>query len=351
MQCETYTFSNTSEFLTAVNKRVCSERIPLCGSIDLTDRCNLDCVHCYVKQNSPAENESTTEQILSYIDQSVEQGCLFMLLTGGEPLLRKDFCEIYEHTKRKGLLVTIFTNGTLVDEDMASFLADLPPFTVEISIYGATDETHDRITGVKGSFKKALKGFNLLKRHNLEVTLKTILMTLNKDEIEGMIALAEQNHAKFRMDGAIFPRLNGDTSPMQYRLTPREVVEREFLLPERTSDWRKFMDNVGKLEPSEALYDCGAGVSCFHISAEGLLKPCIMTQAPFFSLKTGSFRDGWKKMTEILDKKPEPDYPCSSCENRLICDSCPGFFKLETGNEKLYSNYVCKIAHERAQKL
>jgi radical SAM protein with 4Fe4S-binding SPASM domain len=319
--------------------------------MDLTDRCNLDCVHCYVKQNTSPSEEATTKQVLSYIDQSADQGCLFLLLTGGEPLLRSDFQEIYEYAKCRGILVSIFTNGTLIDDTIADFLADLPPYSVEISIYGASAETHDNITGVKGSFQKTMIGFQLLKEHGINTTLKTILMTLNKHEIKEMLELSKDEGVKFRVDGAIFPRLDGDKTPMQFRLTPEEVVEAEFMLPDREKTWHDFLDKAGRLEPSDVLYDCGAGISCFHITSHGRLKPCIMAPGPVYDLNQTSFNDAWEQMTEIRNIKAGPDYPCSNCKDRLICDSCPGFFGLENGDEKMHSSYVCKIAGERAKKM
>ncbi|OVE75621.1 hypothetical protein BVX97_04345 [bacterium E08(2017)] len=350
MPCQSYTVDGNREFLASLNERVCSERIPLCGSIDLTDACNLDCVHCYVRK-SCAGSELSTEQVKSYIDQMAEAGCLFLLLTGGEPLLRDDFTDIYKHAKYVGLVLSIFTNGTLIDEQMADMMAELPPHIVEISIYGATNDAHDKVTGVEGSFERSMNGFRLLKERGVDVLLKTILMKLNKDELQGMLEIADINGSRFRVDGAIFPKLDGDKSPLDLRLSPEEVVEREFLLPGRAGHWCEFEKKVGKLKSSESLYDCGAGVSCFHITANGVMKPCIMAQEPAYDLKKVEFNDAWAALAEISDRKPGPDYPCNDCERRLICDNCPGFFGLENGAEELYSTYVCDIAREREKRI
>lgn len=350
MKCETYTLPDTGEFLSVLNDRVCSERIPLCGSIDLTNRCNLECVHCYLRGRGDGEEMSTAE-VTGYIDQAVDAGCLFLLLTGGEPLARKDFRKIYEHAKRAGLLVSIFTNGTLIDEKMADFLAGFPPHTVEISIYGSRPGVHDGITGVTGSFEQTMRGCRLLKERGIDVSLKTILMTLNRDEMEGLLDIASVYGVRFRADGAIFPRLNGDRSPLGLRLKPEEVVEREFMIPQRREHWRQFMAKVGGLEPAESLYDCGAGVSCFHITAAGRLQPCIMAQKPGYELAGQDFADAWREMAVISERQAGSDYPCSDCERRLLCDSCPGFFGLETGDEGIYSEYVCNIAKERSMRL
>jgi MoaA/NifB/PqqE/SkfB family radical SAM enzyme len=370
MVCNTYSLVGNEEFMALLNDRVCGGRIPLCGSMDLTDRCNINCVHCYIRQDadpkpsSPLGGEDRgegvicnkspemlTAQACSYIDQLAEAGCLFFLITGGEPLLRDDFREIYEHAKRAGLVVSLFTNATLVDESMADFLADFLPHTVEISIYGATAAAHDRVTGVDGSFEKTMRGFKLLKDRGIDVSLKTILMTLNRDELEGMLDIAKVNGVKFRVDGAIFPRLDGDKGPLELRLKPEEVVEREFMIPGATALWREFIEKIGTLEAAESLYDCGAGVSCFHITSGGWLKPCLMASEPSFDLKKMTFADAWRDMAVISDRKVGADYPCAGCERRVLCDSCPGFFGLEMGDEGVYSEYVCDIAKERSIRL
>lgn len=350
MVCNTYTLSSNEEFLSLMNGRVCRGRIPLCGSIDLTSRCNLNCIHCYISGLGLSDLLSA-EKIINCIDEAADAGCLFFLITGGEPLLRKDFRTIYEHAKRAGLLVSLFTNATLINEDMADFLADLPPHVVEISIYGATASVHDRITGVEGSFKMTMRGFELLKKRGVEVSLKTILMTLNRDELVGMLEMASVLDVKFRVDGAIFPRLNGDKSPLELRLKPEEVVEMEFMIPNRLDHWLEFLGRIGEVKPSDSLYDCGAGVSCFHITSDGHLKPCIMASGPSYDLRKMPFGEAWSEMAEISDRKAGPNYPCSDCSNRLICDSCPGFFRLEMGDEAVYSEYVCAIAEERSKVL
>lgn len=350
MVCNTYTLSSNADFLSIMNDRVCRDRIPLCGSIDLTSRCNLSCIHCYISGQGLSDLLST-EKIISCIDEAAEAGCLFLLLTGGEPLLRSDFKTIYEHAKRAGLLVSLFTNATLIDEKMSDFLADLPPHVVEISIYGATASVHDRITGVEGSFEKTMRGCMLLRDSGVDVTLKTILMTLNRDELGGMMDMASVRGLKFRVDGAIFPRLDGDKSPLKLRLSPVDVVDREFMIPNRAEHWLEFLGRVGEVKSSDSLYDCGAGINCFHVTSDGHLKPCIMASEPSYDLTKSVFSDVWLDMAVISDRKVEPDYPCSNCDKRLICDSCPGFFGLEMGDEGVYSEYVCAIAGERAKVL
>jgi MoaA/NifB/PqqE/SkfB family radical SAM enzyme len=117
------------------------------------------------------------------LDEITEAGCLWLLFTGGEILVRKDFLDIYAHAKGKGLLINLFTNGVLVTEEIAAFLAGMPPFVIEISLYGSTPETYERITRVPGSFERCLRGIRLLKDRGLPLRLKTMVVTVNQHEI------------------------------------------------------------------------------------------------------------------------------------------------------------------------
>jgi MoaA/NifB/PqqE/SkfB family radical SAM enzyme len=130
----------SKEYLEKFNKKVVEQRVPFSGSIDLTHRCNLNCVHCYIgdktKISGDGKQEIDTGQWISILDEIVEAGCLNLLITGGEPLLRKDFVEIYRHAKTKGMLITVFTNGTLITEEILDTFKQLPPRAVEITLYG-----------------------------------------------------------------------------------------------------------------------------------------------------------------------------------------------------------------------
>ena len=123
-----------------------SARVPLSGSMEITFKCNLRCVHCYIPDYS-GRGEMTTDEITRILSEAADEGCVWMLLTGGEVLCRADFDEIYRHAKRQGFLLTLFSNGTLVDERVADLLAEYPPLGIEFTLYGLSDETYLRKIG------------------------------------------------------------------------------------------------------------------------------------------------------------------------------------------------------------
>ena len=164
-------WSSDLDFIGEFSNKAEALRIPVSGSIDLTARCNLRCIHCYLGQRSHRQGqrhpEMNTRQILSIIDEITEAGCLYLLMTGGEPLLRKDFPEIYSHAKRSGLVITIFTNGTLMTDRILDLFENLPPSVVEISLYGATASTYETITGTPGSYEKCLNAVRRLSERKI----------------------------------------------------------------------------------------------------------------------------------------------------------------------------------------
>ncbi|MBW1744437.1 MAG: radical SAM protein, partial [Deltaproteobacteria bacterium] len=344
------------EYLKQFNQKVVQQRIPLSGSFDLTHQCNLRCVHCYlgdktsIRENS--RKELSADQWISVIDDITEAGCLFLLITGGEPLLRKDFAEIYRHAKKNGLLVTVFTNGTLISDRILELFEDFPPHAVEISLYGARAETYEKIAGVTGSFEKCLKGVERLLDLQINVTLKTILMTLNRHEFYDIENMAKAYGVKFRFDAAIFPSFDGDKKPMSLRVDPAEVVQKEFSDKERLGQWRDYFVRMQDLSFSEELYDCGAGLTTFHIDPFGYMKPCLMVQSLRCELSPGSFLTCWNDvMPRIRERVIDRDHSCVRCERRTLCGFCPAFSQLENGAEDIFSEYLCAMGQHRFQEI
>lgn len=344
------------DFIREFNRKSEQLRIPISGSIELTRRCNLRCVHCYLGNASglqkPLSNEMSTSQVLSVIDEISEAGCLYLLITGGEPLIREDFSRIYSHAKQRGLVLTIFTNGTLITDRIVDLFSDMPPRVVEISLYGATSHTYEKVTRVSGSYNKCLNAVKRLLERKIPVGLKTILMTLNKHEFAEIEDIAKSFGVKFRFDAAIFPRLDGDRSPLDLRVSPEEAVEMEFTDAERAGQWARYFTRSKGQSPNDKLYNCGAGLTSFHIDPCGNLQPCIMPTGLKFDLAKGGFVKGWHGIISgIRSRKAGNIYACNHCEKRHLCGFCPAFFKLENGEEEIYSEYLCSVGGLRFLKI
>ena len=342
------------QYFELLNRKINARRIPVEGSMELTHRCNLRCVHCYC--NLPANDEEAaqaelrTDEILGILDQAAEAGCLWLLLTGGEPLLRKDFREIYTHAKKKGFIVTLFTNGTMVAPEIADFLKAWPLHSVEITLYGATQETYEKITRVPGSYRKCLRGIELLLEKEIPLSLKTMVMTLNEGELPKIKAFAEERGLKFRFDPMLNPRLDGTKGPCKFRLPPEKVIQLDLEYEERSDEWKEFCKKFITPLSSEYLFNCGAGISTFHIDPYGKMSPCQMARFRSHDLRRAPFREVWEDhIPATLKLKPQGDYPCGRCELISLCGQCPGWAWLEEQSLEEPIEYLCRIAHLRAE--
>lgn len=351
MDCSKIPQIRYSEFSKQLHTKVIKERIPIGGTIEITHRCNLNCVHCYCNHDT-TKTEMSLKEICGILDEITNAGCLWLLLTGGEPLLREDFLDIYTYAKKKGMIITLFTNGTLITPYVADYLKDYPPFVIEISLYGARKETYEEITGVSGSFERCIQGINLLRERKLPLKLKTMAMTLNQDEVLDIESFARKRGLKFRFDAAINPKLDGFKGPCAFRISPEKIVELDMASEERATEWREFCKEFWGPPNSDNLYVCSAGIGSFNIGPYGDLTVCEMARVPGFNLRKNSFREYWyNAISKVLSQKHAGNYRCASCDLFSLCGQCPGWSYLENGNYQEPVEYLCRIAHLRAQAL
>ena len=342
------------EFGKQFRERVAGKRFPLGGSVELTFRCNLRCQHCYLDHlhnGVDGAKELTRAEWRNVFAQFADEGCLWLLLTGGEPLVRPDFLDIYMDAKRQGMIVTIFSNATLITPEIADYLAEWRPLLVEISVYGRTQDTYERITKVPGSHARCMQGIELLLERGIQVRLKTILMSLNKHEFWDMKAYAESLGLGFRFDPMINGRLDCSLEPTALRLTPEEIVEIELGDPRVVEGWKDFAVRYSGVKAnSDFLYTCGAGLRGFHVDPYGQLSVCMLSRLEQYDLRQGTFAEGWRDFLRGVRFQPAPqDNDCSECELLSMCGQCPGWAEIETGTLTERVDFLCKTAHLRAQ--
>jgi len=334
------------------------KRIPMYGMIEVTRRCPLKCAHCY--NNLPLEDqdallhELTFDEHCRILDEVAEAGCLWLTYTGGEIFARKDFLEIYTYGKRKGLLITLFTNGTLITPEIADYLATSPPFCVEITVYGHTRETHERVTGVPGSYERCLGGIRLLAERKIPLKLKTMVLTLNEHEIWQLKSFVEDGLGlEFRFDPMITPRLDYSQKPLTYRLPPDKVLELDLKDYKRSSEWRrvaeKFTGCVSGPTSDEEVYYCKAGITGFGIDPYGGMSLCLFSPSGRYDLRKGSFSIGWEDfLLKARSQKISRQTKCVHCAIRDLCGMCPPNSEMEKGDQEEPVDFFCEVAHLRA---
>jgi radical SAM protein with 4Fe4S-binding SPASM domain len=344
------------EFGQVLADKLHGKRMPLRAMIELTERCNLRCQHCYIGQPAgDAElrrRELTSQQWRGLLDQLADMGTLWLLISGGEPLLRPDFRDIYGYAKSKGFLITLFTNATLLTPALADYLEDWFPLTVDITVYGATRQTYERVTGVSGSYDRCMQGIGLLRQRNILYGLKTVAMTLNAHEMSAMRNMAERLGVEFRYDPIVRPGLVGVNGrrPCDLRLGPDEVVRLEASLPGAAEEWAKLAGEFWHKPPEDGLYNCAAGLRAMHIDAYGEIHLCAMSRVASYDALQGSLQEGWDYfLKDQRFRRFTKDFACRDCEMSILCARCPGFAQAENGDPESVVEYVCQIAHLRAE--
>jgi radical SAM protein with 4Fe4S-binding SPASM domain len=336
-------------FSRRVHESVVDERVPIVGSLEPTLRCNLRCVHCYC-EGSRDGDELSTAGLKQTIDKIADAGCLWLLITGGEPMLRPDFPEIYLHIKEKGIIPTLFTNGTMVSPEIAELLAEWQPFWVEVSIYGATRETYESVTGVSGSYERCLRGIRLLMEAGVNLKLKTMVLKENLHEIDLMYRYAAGLGLAFRHDALLNPTVGGEMGPAKHRVDPETVIALDRRYNAEIDTWRDFIRQSREIPPAETLISCGSGKYSFHVDPKGMLGLCLLARTETYDLRHGDFEDGWRGViADIRRRRPPAGHRCSNCNLRHICGCCAAWAGLETGDEEGSFDYLCRIAALRVR--
>lgn len=312
--------------------------------IELTNRCPASCVHCLLVRDT--KNEMTTSEVLDLLDQLRAEGTFNLALTGGEPFLRSDLGEILAAADRHRFFISILTTATTVGPAEVALMKKHNVKRVEVSLLGATAETHDSIMRFPGAFDRTIAAVKLMVAAGLGVRLKTTVMSPNVHELEAMRDLAGELGTKFKASISVSPRVDGDLSPLDLALTREQVAELDHAL---------INDGLipGEDPSGGALLTCRAGNTVGCVSPQGDVFPCLLFRYPL-----GNLRDN--TLQEILHGKPVPYLEtirtirpeevteCLNCELRSICQRCPGVAWVETGDMYAASPSACVRAEGMA---
>ncbi len=347
--------------------KVADRRVPLSFDLEITARCNNDCRHCYI--NLPAgdieakEKELTLAEITDIANQAVSLGALWCLISGGEPLLRKDFGDIYLALKKKGLLISVFTNACLVTEEHVNLFKKYPPRDIEVTVYGITQETYERVTRRPGSFAAFRRGLDLLLSNGLKVRLKAMATRSNVNELPDIAGFCRQHTCDyFRFDPLLHLRYDQDPQRnaeiQAERLSPTEIVAIEQGDAERARALEKGCDHFIRPELEgevcNHLFHCGLGNRSFAVSYDGIFRLCADLWHPdcTYNLRLGSLSEAWDKLVPLVRdmRSTNPIFlgRCRRCPIINLCLWCPAHAHLECGQMDGWSEYFCQVALARA---
>lgn len=341
--------------------------VPANGSMELLPLCNMNCDMCYVRLSREEMEQRgrlrTADEWLEIGRQMKEAGVLFLLLTGGEPLLFPDFCRLYLELRKMGMILTINTNGTLIDEELAEFFGKNKPRRINITLYGTDESTYSNLCHYPGGFEKTIRGIRLLCENGVDVKVGGSLTKANAGDLDRLLDIGEELGVPVRIDTYMMPAVRERSLPydMQARLDPEEAAKarvhalKREMGPEVFRQYaRQSLERAEHPAPAEEKpghISCMAGRCSFTINWQGEMRPCVILSEPAVSVfDTGGFEAAWKRITEetaeiVLNAK------CSVCRVRHLCRTCAAGALLETGNYEGIPDYMCRYAEETLRLL
>ena len=336
--------------------------MPVSGSFELTARCNFNCPMCYVhltqEQVDAAGRELTAQEWLEIAREARDRGMIFALLTGGEPLVRKDFFEIYKGMKELGLVISINSNGSMLrGEILEKFLED-PPTRFNISLYGGSNETYRNMCGIP-AYDRVKENIRALRQAGVDVSLNLSITPYNCHDLERIYADAVELDVNVRASSYMYPpvRINGEVYGCGNRLSPTEAARKDVEWDRiRFSDeeYAFRADNIihlANMEKDGCPLEEGEGISCragstsFWITWDGKMTPCGMMTTPV----TDPVRDGFGAAWDALREKTAAlrlPVQCSSCEYKDVCSVCAAVCFTETGRFDGKPDFICEKTRE-----
>jgi len=337
--------------------------LPIAGNFELTARCNFNCPMCYVhltpeQLKASGREELTAQQWLDIARAAKDRGMVFALLTGGEPLVRKDFFEIYDGMRKMGILISINSNGSMLKGPILERFLEAPPLRFNISLYGGSNDTYRNMCGLP-VYDQVKENIRALRQAGVDVSLNLSITPYNKDDLRRIYEDAVELDVNVKASSYMYPsvRVNGEQYGCGNRLSCEESakysVEWDLLrFPEEVFEQRaQKMAQFQPLESDGCPVEVGEGVRCragstsFWMTWDGRMLPCGMMTSPAARPLEMGFDAAWEHIrTET--KKIRTPAKCVSCDYKEVCGACAAVYFTETGKFDEVPEYVCRRAEE-----
>lgn len=338
--------------------------VPIGGTFELSPVCNFACRMCYVRKTAKEVAESrrpilTLDDWLRIAHEAREQGMLYLLLTGGEPFLWPHFWELYEALIKMGFLVSINTNGSLIDDKAVERLKRLPPRRVNITLYGASDETYEALCQTKGVFTRVTHAIESLRKAGILVKLNGTMTPDNICDLDYLIDYAKDRGLILETTTYLFPPVRRDPSMtgVNRRFTPEESARYQMHIFRRQNGeerYQAYLEAIAKgsipppgldescIDPVDGKVRCRAGRAAFWVTWDGRLTPCGMMTQPTIELRGQSFGDAWQQLREKMGRVALSGV-CAKCPNQQLCHACAAMAQTETGAFQGVPRYLCEM--------
>lgn len=313
--------------------------IPFKATFELTPFCNFNCVMCYVRlSESQAKKYGrllSADEWLRIARQAKEEGMLNLTLTGGEPFLHPEFWKIYSELNKMGFLITVLSNGSLIDEAvMKKFEMYGMPYLVKLTVYGASNETYQKICGSKDGFTRICKAIELLRQANVPLRLTTTIVKENVQDLNEIYALARKY---------VLPMQHTISVMKSFRNENNAIEASRFAFDEFSDELTREALEKSKFPPLKSPFAwCASKNMSFWMTWNGNMQLCSFMNNPCVAY-SGSFKDDWIKLLQKLDEIKTPE-ECKKCEWSTFCQRCPGILCGESGSPEKVSDSLCNMA-------
>lgn len=361
-------FDTNTTFERQLFAKAARNRIPLYGVLELLPLCNLNCDMCYVhlsKQEMQSQGRlRSLDEWISLAKQMKDAGTLFLLLTGGEPLLFPQFKELYCALKDMGMILTLNTNGTLINEEWAEFFAKNKPRRINITLYGSKNETYENLCHMKDGFDKTIRGIELLKKYEIDVKINGSLVKKNFHDRMEIIDIGEKYDIPVRIDTYMYPSVRERTTPFNFqeRLDPEyaakasvEILHREMgdeLFEQYAKQTIYLAEHTEEGDACPGHMTCRAGQSSFVVNWQGMIRSCIVLDQPSYDAfdTTDDFMTLWNKIVRETEEI-KTSVECNQCKLRHVCNTCAAAAVAECGDFEGVSKYLCEYTKETVRNL
>lgn len=348
---------------TYLHQKAREKGIPLSGTFELTSKCNFNCKMCYVHTDecNRKHDELPARWWIETAKQAVSEGMVFLLLTGGEPLLHKEFPYIYTELKKLGLIISINTNGYLLNGETAELFRKYPPNRLNVSLYGSNDGVYERLTGVRG-FSTVIKNVKNMISMGIDVRFNCSLAKENHTDMEGIFNVAKEMNLHIKTTPYMYPqtRANGAVGENSGRLDPLQAAKCRVGWSLLRYSPEEFVDRANGMKKGIAMFEqecveeaepgkvrCRAGKTSFWINKNGEMSPCGIIDKSF-DIKESGFSEAWKQVKEYTEAITLPP-KCRVCKYRHFCNVCAAVCYTETGSYSSVPEYVCLFSAETAR--
>ena len=321
------------------------EGIPVSGTFELTQRCNFSCEMCYVHDCDQKTDPLSAEDWLNLARQAKDAGTVFLLLTGGEPLIRDDFEQIYTALIKMGFLISINTNGSLLKKYTKLF-DELPPARINVSLYGADNSSYKKLCRNE-AFDEVIKSVKQMKELGISIRFNTIFTPENISDYQNILDISKNMAVPIKPTTYTYPSVRLGNANKDSRFSPEEAAEYISLIDEYRFDKDFQTEKLKKLlllpdGPKENKIRCRAGRASFWITADGIMRPCGMMPEPDSRPLKDGFEKAWNDIKSATEQIRLPQ-ECLSCKYAGICNVCAAMCKAETDDFGKTPQYICRL--------